>query len=182
MNKLRPLINDQKIQVDGHQRGARETNDWDLANHDIHIHKRTHTKLFGKPVDVDIKIPLNSDRPITYTIDKKASAIAQRRLHKEITKILTAEKEFQGFTDDLIEVLKNYSSKMSSKNKALIAAKRLAGHFGLLNEERQNAIVKYIDGKFDSIVVPYLSAEGEYFVQLDQQAITIGEQEERKIK
>lgn len=177
MNSLKPLIENQEIRVDGHQLGTGELNNWDLSSYDIHMHKTTRTRINGKPVEVDIRIPVNSERPITYKVGQIKSPAAERKLGREIAAVLENRDAFRAMSDDLLEVLINYNSITRSEDKARSAIKRIAKHFGLLNKQKEKEIVEYIDGKYNKTTVVYKSAGHRYAAEINQKWLSIAEQE-----
>lgn len=80
---LKRLIENQKIRINAHQRGNGYIDNWDDLSTDIHIHKTTRAKISGKSVNVEIRIPLNSNRKATFEISK-TNVITRNRLSKEI--------------------------------------------------------------------------------------------------
>jgi hypothetical protein len=128
--KLHALIKGQEIFIDNHQRGSGAINNWDDSTKDIHIHK---TAYHPKNVKVEILIPLNSNRGITMKEVRNGvkSDTVPHSLEKEIRGALENLNIRVPFICDLKDILKNYSSILSSKEKVKGALTRLSNHFGL---------------------------------------------------
>ena len=62
--RLRSLIKNQVLSIDDHKWGCQEEKKWDFKHCDIHVDKRTNFPINGKIREVQIKIPINSNRPI----------------------------------------------------------------------------------------------------------------------
>ena len=65
--KLRSLIKNQVLSIDDHKWGCQENKNWDIQHCDIHVDKKTNYPIKGKIREVQIKIPINSNRPIEIT-------------------------------------------------------------------------------------------------------------------
>ena len=86
---LKELIENQTIKIDDHKRGNREIKNWDNARSDIHIDKTTNFPLNGKRQKVRIKIPINSDRPISIENERHQEVNEiPNRLKREIQQAL----------------------------------------------------------------------------------------------
>jgi hypothetical protein len=128
---LLPLLDKQILRIDDHRRGNREIKNWDDNTKDIHIDKRTKYKVDGKIRNVIIRIPINSDREITTTIDGEKSKIPAS-LEKEIKQALRGNPEkTKAFTNQIISELKNYESILENEQKASAALERISKHFDL---------------------------------------------------
>jgi hypothetical protein len=142
---LKPLVKDQTITIDNHHRGTGLPTSWDDTLYDLHIHKR---KNKDKRVAADIRIPLNSDRPLQINIKKQKKSFTENQLRKEIQEALGDKNKRQPFINSLIETLTNYPSERSSKERAEEAVKRLAKHFDL-SDEIVKEVVSYTHQQVD---------------------------------
>jgi hypothetical protein len=175
---LNTLINNQTIQVDGHQRGTLYKGNWDIPSDDIHVHKRTKKKYAGKYIEAEIRIPLNSERPVKVSIKGKHKSSFLTTVERQvITEIIEAFSNLEirnAFISDLWDVIIHYESNLSSIDKARAVIKRLAKHFGLsiqIQEQLNNDANK----KFEGLTSFYESGQNIFFVRIDQTQIIIGQ-------
>jgi len=172
---LRALINKQTIIIDSHQRGNGHYDHWDDQAKDIHMDKRTTTKAKGKEVEAKLKIPLNSNRPVTCEVNKSPNEIASNRIKKEVREAFEKTKVRERFIRDLLDNLDRYPSNFDSKVKAAAAFRKIAEHFGLTKEMVQQMI---FDGgeRINGITIEYLAEDGNYYyITADQDKITLGQ-------
>jgi SMC interacting uncharacterized protein involved in chromosome segregation len=177
---LKSLIENQTIQIDAHQRGNRENISWDSKTDDIHIHKRTNWKAGGKNIEVEIKVPINSERPVLIRIvtnvrkkDQIQTAV-ENQLLKEIQKAFADKATREAFIDDLLKILENYKGQFNSLSRAQSAIKRVVKHFGL-PAKIENEIESYVKGKLKSINQTYKIENNYYFVNFSRNNLTIGQ-------
>ena len=146
---LAPLLEKQIIRIDDHHRGNREIKDWDDRRKDVHIDKRTKYKINGKIQDITIRIPINSDREITVEISGNRNSELPKKLYREIQEVLRENKQrTEAFANEVIEELNNYSSILTSEQKAEAALNRLSEHFDL--QWTKDKIATYINGSLKS--------------------------------
>jgi len=172
------LLKDQKIRIDAHQRGAGERIGWDESANDIHVDKTQNRKVHGQDISVHIRIPINSDRNITVEIpkrtrDKDAAVVtAENQLVREIHEVLSDRKARQAFIDDILEILDNYPTAMSSAERGRTVVKRLSRHFGLpANITRE--LSDYVDQRYFTAF--YTVPQGTFYVSLNDDAIEAGQ-------
>lgn len=169
---LKPLIKGQTIQVDNHHRGTGVPISWDDTTYDLHIHKRKNN---NKRIEADIRIPINSDRPLDINIKKQKNSTTENQLRREIQKALADRSQRQPFIDSLISILSDYPSKFSSRDRAESAVRRLANHFNLSNEIAKE-IITYTHEKIESYTAIFEDSESLNFsITLDRKFIKIGE-------
>lgn len=126
MKKLQPLINNQTIKIDNHNRGdGRE-----LSQEGIHIHKRTNTKIDGKRRDIDIEVPLNSTAPKRITSGNKKYKDIPRSLQKEIQEAFEDVNLQEKFVRAILDILAQCKEGLSEE-VALDAIRRLSDFFDL---------------------------------------------------
>ncbi len=92
--------------------------EWDNRSTDIHLDKRTNTKLEGKQVEAVLRIPLNSERPVSCEVKKVSNASTGKRIIKEVKSAFSDDRVRRDFITDLLNSLDNYPSKFTSKEKA----------------------------------------------------------------
>ena len=171
---LKPILDRQTIKVDNHQWGTALPNDWKDKNQDIHIDKTNKSyKLNGKSVTVRIKIPINSDRPISCTVNGKKNDVPQGLL-TEIKSVLSDKEERQPFIDDLVDIIKNYDKTLANKENASSALNRLAKHFDI--EWTKDEITTYLNNKLKAITHIYKDENSKlYFINFNELNIKLGE-------
>lgn len=172
---LMPILRGQSIKIDNHQRGTSLPNDWKDKNQDIHIDKTTKEyKLKGKRVTVRIKIPINSDKPMSYSIKGEKTHAIPKDLLKEIQNAFSDKQSREVFVSDLIDIINNYNTVMATPQNAIDALNRLSKHFDL--EWTNNEIATFVNKKLQAITLLYRSKEKKhYFISLNQQNIKLGE-------
>jgi hypothetical protein len=170
---LKNLINKQRIIIDDHRRGAGEIKNFDNPENDIHIDKETNFPVKGKKQKVRIKIPVNSDRPISVESKRKQIPIPAR-LESEIRSAFEDTAIRIEFIRDLIMILSNYESSFNSEEKIISILKRLAKHFDLGWDGK--TIKEYTDEILKSYTEYFTDDRGRrFFIELDRQKITIAE-------
>ena len=172
---LKRLIENEKIRIDAHKSGNREDNNWDDRKSDIHIHKTTYAKINGKATNIEIRIPINSDRDVSYEIKGKESLQARQKLEKEIQEAFANKNKREQFVADLLKVLDNYSSSLSSEDRANAVVKRIAKHFNLKREIEED-IKSYAGKTLLSYTKIYTdNSQRQYFVTVNDKGINLGE-------
>ena len=170
---LKELIKNQVIIIDDHKRGAREIKDYDNSKNDIHIDKETNFPINGKRQKLKIRIPINSDRPITIESKRKELAIPSK-LQKEIRKSLEDKQIRNAFVGDILKVLANYDSVLNSEEKAVKVLRILSQHFDLKWDDE--TILNYKDEILMAYTQFYTDSDKRrFFIKLDKKSITIGE-------
>lgn len=125
---LKPLIDNQSIRVDDHARGAGEQKDFYDIRKDVHIHKITN---FGKH-NIDIRIPINSDRVLQVSIDnEKKNSDIPAKLRKEIHEALSNESKLNVFMDDILTTIQKFGVPLEDEETAKKVLERLSKHFDL---------------------------------------------------
>jgi len=177
---LKALIKNQKIRVDAHKWGTGESVRWDSASEDIHIDKETVRRIQGRSVKVRIKIPINSDRSVqvgiigTVKYIDQATAKARKEIVEEIVRALSDKQVREAFVNDLLKIMENYPGNLSSLEKARSAVNRLASHFGLSGDIKEE-ILRHAERKLTAVITVFREAENSYFITLGQGGITIGQ-------
>ncbi|MCR5361876.1 MAG: hypothetical protein K6E73_07685 [Bacteroidales bacterium] len=159
--KLRKLIENQTIRVDNHHRGDGCPLNWDSKKGDIHIHKIVHRS----GTDYTFKIPLNVQHPLT-------SADFERMPHhirKEIEEAFQDAALRQDFVKTLYDILKDYESIVSDKEKAFNALMRVCDYFDLKNGTRRDIEV---DLKY---IIDFSEHDASYFAEMTKDAISVGQ-------
>ena len=110
--RLRSLIKNQVLSIDDHKWGCQEDKNWDIQHCDIHVDKKTNYPIKGKIREVQIKIPINSNRPIEITDKIKGNKSnlddIPRNLKKEIENAFSNDKIRKAFVIDVYDVLINF--------------------------------------------------------------------------
>ncbi len=119
---MKRLIDKQTISIDNHGRGTREALNWDDSAKDVHLDKKTNTRIGGRLQKVRIKIPINSSRSISVTNQNGEEIEIPRRLRNEIMDAFADELIRRRFVVDLVDSLKNFESNQIGRkpNKHLL--------------------------------------------------------------
>lgn len=170
---LKNLIKDQIIIIDDHKRGTGEIKNFDNPENDIHIDKETNFPINGKRQKLKIRIPINSDRPIKVESKRKTINIPSK-LNREIKNAFKDKKIRESFIKDILKILKNYKSVLSTEENVIKVLEKLSNHFDL--NWTAETIKKYRDDALISYTQLYKDNKERYFfIKLDNQKITIGE-------
>lgn len=171
---IKGLIDNQTIIIDDHKRGNREKKNWDDPAADVHIDKITDYPMEGKRQEVRIRIPINSDRQISIENARKQEINnIPRQLRKEIRKAFENKKSRERFVKDLIEILKDFDTVLSSKQRVQQILDNLSKHFEL--EWTKEIIATYSNDILVLYSQSYKDRKGiNYFISIDAQKIKIG--------
>ena len=171
---LQSLLNNQKITIDDHKRGAREIKNWDDPKSDIHIDKRTKYKIDGVFHEIVIKISINSVNPFITVKAKKKDIEIPKKLIKEIKNAFSDIDKINFFVTDLINILKDYESIFNTEDKVIKALKMISLHFDLLWSDK--IIRKIVDNALTSYTGVYENRSGkQYFITFEKHRIILGD-------
>ncbi|MDL2320454.1 hypothetical protein LJC45_04905 [Alistipes sp. OttesenSCG-928-B03] len=178
---LKKLIENQVVRIDDHKRGSREIKNWDDERNDIHIDKTTNRPINGKIQEVRIRIPINSARPIRIE-NSKGQDINDipRGLKREIVNALENENTRGAFVNDVMRVLEDFETALSSEERARQVLTNISKHFDLnWPDEIITNYAKDITQSKDvlrSYTLVYHDDEGkEFFSRLDEDKIEVGQ-------
>ncbi|OCW93036.1 hypothetical protein A9168_13335 [Macellibacteroides sp. HH-ZS] len=179
---LSKLINNQVIIIDNHKQGCREIHNWDDVRSDIHIDKKTNSEIDGVNQEVRIKIPINSERPIKIeNARKQAIQKIPRVLRLEITQALEDREIRTNFVNEVLEVLEDFSTALSSEQRAKQVLTRISKHFDL--NWPVDVIADYAKEALLSLTLEYSGSNEEvYFSKIDHEKIEIGQYDEQSIR
>ncbi|MBS5020564.1 MAG: hypothetical protein KHZ60_10935 [Alistipes sp.] len=171
---LKELIENQTIKIDDHKRGNREIKNWDNARSDIHIDKTTNFPLNGKRQKVRIKIPINSDRPISIENERHQEVYEiPNRLKREIQQALENKQTRESFVKDVLKVLEDFETALSTEERAEEVLTRISKHFELYWPK--NRIKQYVNNILEFYSLVYENDDGKkYFAKVDKEKIEIG--------
>ncbi len=171
---LKGLINNQTIIIDDHKRGNGEVKTWDEPSIDVHIDKITDYPIEGKRQKVRIRIPINSERQISIENERKEKINSvPRQLLKEIRKAFSDKKTRERFIQDLISILKEYDTVLSSEHRVQQILTTLSKHFDL--EWTHEKIATYANDILVLYSQTYKDKKGtKYFISIDNKKIKIG--------
>lgn len=110
---MKKLVKGQKIKIDNHGRGTGAIDYYDDPANDIHLDKTVYDGK-KKNGEYQIRVPLNSDRPVTVNRDENAKIPG--KLLEEIQDAFEDSGKKQRFVDEMREVLNGYPIK--DKNNA----------------------------------------------------------------
>lgn len=172
---LRELIKDQTIIIDDHKRGSREAKNWDDTRNDIHIDKTTNFPLNGRIQKVRIRIPINSERPISIENEKKQVVDEiPRKLRREISKAFENKESRTRFVKEIMDVLKDFDTILSNEQRANQVLTNISKHFDL--DWPTETITNYAKDVLLSYTLVYTDDTGkEFFSKLDYEKIEFGQ-------
>ena len=105
---MKKLVKGQKIGIDDHKRGTGAVSYYDDPANDIHLDKTVYDGK-KKNGEYQIRVPLNSNRPVT--VNRDANAEIPDRLLEEIQDAFADSGKKQRFVDEMREVLNGYPIK-----------------------------------------------------------------------
>lgn len=105
---LKNLIDNQTIRIDDHKRGNREQKNWDDKSKDVHVDKSTNIKVNGKRQKVQIRIPINSDRPIKISNKNDQVISIPKSLEREIIQALENKEKREAFVSDILNTIREF--------------------------------------------------------------------------
>lgn len=176
--RLRSLIKNQVLSIDDHKWGCQEEKKWDFKHCDIHVDKRTNFPINGKIREVQIKIPINSNRPIEITNKKNGNKSKlddiPNNLKKEIENAFSNDEIRNAFVVDVYDVLINFSSKISDDDKAKETLMKIAKHFNL--GIPTETIPTYVDNVLSKYSLKFkIAKDEEYTAEIQKGNIKIGQ-------
>ncbi len=171
---LKRLIKNQTIKIDDHKAGAREIKQWDKSDIDVHIHKSTNFRVNGKKQNIDIKIPINSERPLSVMSMGKDIDIP-KDLKKEILEAFRNPTIRNNFVDDVIKNISEYKTELSSIDRAESVLRRISRHFGL--DDSYRVVKKYDGDNLVSLTLVYdkLGHDNVFCANINCESITVGQ-------
>ena len=128
--KLRPLIENQSVFIDAHGH-EREDITFSDERFDIHLHKKTKYRVEGSIQEVNIRIPLNSTRPVKITNARNREMEVPRKLVKEIQDAFENIVLRERFVEEVKKILEDYFHVFWDKELAKTVMSRIGNFFGL---------------------------------------------------
>ena len=128
---MNELVQGQKIRIDNHQRGAGVVGYYDDSANDIHLDKTMYDGK-RKNGEYQIRVPLNSGRPVTVNRDENEKIPG--RLLEEIQNAFKDIDRRQRFVDEMREVLRGYPIRDKNNvnvDKVHEAMRRISDAFDL---------------------------------------------------
>lgn len=172
---LDSLIKRQTIIIDDHKRGGQEVKNWNDVRNDIHIDKTTNFSLNGKIQKVRIRIPLNSERPIS--IEKERKQVIDKipgKLRHKINNVLENRETRNSFVKEVMEILEDFETALSNEQRANQVLTNISKHFGL--NWPVETITNYAKDVLLAYTLVYKDDDGrEFFSKLDSEKIEIGQ-------
>jgi hypothetical protein len=129
----------------------------------------------GKTQKVRIKIPINSQRPIQIENNrKKEIEEIPKKLEREIIEALEDKKKREEFIQDILQVLKNFETILTTEERARQVLENLSRHFDL--KWTKEKITNYVGDVLNSYTEVYRDDENkEYFAKISKYKIEIGQ-------
>jgi hypothetical protein len=129
--KLSPLINNQDVFIDAHGH-EKEGISFSDERYDIHLHKKTKYRIEGKVQEVNIRIPLNSNRSVTVTNAQNKDLDVPRKLLKEVRAVFEEDIDLRtNFVKEMKSVLENYYNVFLDKELAKKVLQKISSFFDL---------------------------------------------------
>lgn len=172
---LKKLIENQIIIINDHKRGSREAKNWDDLTTDVHIDKTTNFPINGKRLDIRIRVPINSERPLKIDNKKKKTyKDIPLSLKHEIQSAFEDRQKRERFIKDIIEHIKNFDTILSSEQRVKQVLSNISKHFDL--EWTKEKLATYSNDILALYSQSYTDATGrQFFIIVDNEKIKIGE-------
>lgn len=127
---MKELVKGQKIRIDNHNRGTGAVGYYDDPANDIHLDKTVYDGK--KNGEYQIRVPLNSNRPVT--VNREEDERIPGRLLMEIQNAFGDSDKKRRFVDEMREVLKGYPIRDKNNvnvDKVQEAMRRISDAFEL---------------------------------------------------
>lgn len=155
--KLSPLINNQDVFIDAHGH-EKEGISFSDERYDIHLHKKTKYRIEGKVQEVNIRIPLNSNRSVTVTNAQNKDLDVPRKLLKEVHAVFEEDIDLRtNFVKEMKSILENYYNVFWDKELAKNIFKKIGSFFNL-NWDDENTIFAALSKKD----FPYMMYQADF--------------------
>ena len=156
---IKKLINNQTIRIDDHRSGCGSIHDWNDMTSDVHLHKKSNSNANGK---YDIKIPLNSDMPVTISYKERNGRENQdlpRGIRREITKAFSDTTERESFLNDVYKEFENFNWESNPAEEAQIRGK-IESCFGL----KCTNVIRADEDSHQLCLMTYDDESGNHFI------------------
>lgn len=168
MTKLSRLINGQDVTFDTHQAGDGQEVNWKA----VHLEKKMHNRK-GK-----IRFPLSGNMAPSWS-----SGISRDNFEKITREVRDELGDNQALVEELaetvVDILSRYSSGRATTDDAKIAAKRLAGYFGL-NEQFERVVERYAHGRLVLFTSVHMNSETRLLQEISQSSDRVVVRKARK--
>lgn len=164
--KIKNILKNQKVRIDSH--GHNEVRQFNDNRYDIHLHKETNDyKYDGKKVKVEVRVPLNSNRPIDIRVPKGTKDVKREQIEKSIIKEIrdafSDESERKEFVNSMVEALtKDYQTEFPSVEEARKVASGVFAAFGIEYQKAKVREEHYVKGRYYSAFITD-SVDGEHY-------------------
>lgn len=136
MSNIRRILQGQIIRICAH--GHNESQRFEDKRFDVHLDKETKTEYCGEKIEVQIRIPVNSDRECTTKIvegrgkmNRKKQEIFEK-VSREVRDAFSKKEERALFIDSMCQSLcEKYPEILKDHAKAQDAARRVLKAFGI---------------------------------------------------
>ena len=128
---MKELVKGQKIRIDNHRRGTGGIDYFDDPANDIHLDKTMYDGK-KKKGSYQIRVPLNSNRPVTVNRDEEKEI--PKRLLEEVQSAFVDDEKRKRFVKEMSDVLNGYPIKdknQANVDKVKTAMRKVADAFGL---------------------------------------------------
>ena len=134
---MKELVKGQKIRIDNHRRGVGGVDYYDDPANDIHLDKTMYDGK-KKKGEYQIRVPLNSNRPVTVNRDENERI--PNRILEEIQTAFGDSDKRNRFVGEIRSILQGYPIKnkeLPNVNRVKDAMRRISDAFGLGWDENQ---------------------------------------------
>lgn len=173
---MKRLVEGQKIRIDNHRRGTGSIDYYDDPANDIHLDKTTYDGRHKN--EYQIRVPLNSERPVTVN-SKEGKEVIPNYLLSEISAAFENKQKRIQFISELTNILNNYPLKDKGNvniDRVFVAMKRVANCFDLGWNDKE--IEKYIlETKTEGVKYMALinESQGTFYLAFNKKGIVVSD-------
>lgn len=161
---MKRLIKGQTIRIDNHDSGSGREITYDDS---LHIHKVMNSDRYN---GVEVLIPLNENREISFRKVKGKNGLIKSRLRNEINRAFRSPQKRKQFASDIFKDIERYSQNEDNPiriQNLVKSAKAIAKHFDLYPEIR-NEVSNRIKDRISTYYSEHIDENGErYFIYQD---------------
>lgn len=173
---MKELVKGQKIRIDNHRRGAGGIDYFDDPANDIHLDKTLYDGK-KKNGEYQIRVPLNSDRPVT--VNREENERIPNRLLDEVQTAFEDRDKRNRFVGEMREILQGYPIR--DKNAPEVdrvhdAMRRISDAFDLgWDEGLVNSYLHYTMTQGVTFISLLPRGEYTYYVAINHKSIVVAD-------
>lgn len=173
---MKELVKGQKIRIDNHRRGTNGVVYYDDSANDIHLDKTLYDGK-KKNGEYQIRVPLNSERPVTVNRNQKERI--PNRLLKEILTAFEDSDKRNRFVKEMRDVLQGYpirNKNASEIDRVQYAMRRISDAFDLGWDEGQvNSYLHHTMTQGVTFISLLPRGENTYYVKINHKSIVVAD-------